>query len=64
MSEGRPKQIDDLWKESLRMVVVLVGACVLFVGIVSLGAVFLTTRVFASPGAKEPLVANKTPVSI
>lgn len=65
MSESHPK-VDDLWKQTLRMVLVLVGACVLFVGVASLGAVLFTTRVFASPAspAPEPPSLSKKPLSI
>jgi hypothetical protein len=65
MSESHAKVEDDLFKRSLRMIVVLVGACVLFVGVASLGTLLFSTRMFASPAeAKEPLVTNKQPLSI
>lgn len=69
MSAAQQKNEDDLLKQTIRMVVVLVGACVLFMAVTSLGAVLFTSRVFASPGADakpaEPTAAAaKKPLSI
>ena len=58
----------DLTKQTVRTVVVLVGACVLFVGSLSAAAVAITSRAFApSPHAAElsqPEPTAKKPLSI
>lgn len=61
----------DLFKQTLRTVVVLVAACVLFVGALSAAAVAITSRAFSSPAsaeltpsAKSDVVPAKKPQSI
>jgi hypothetical protein len=59
----------DLFKKTLRTVIVLVGACVLFVGALSAAAVAITSRAFSSPAsaaelAKPDVVPAKKPQSI
>ena len=64
----------DLFKQTLRTVIVLVAACVLFVGALSGAAVAITSRAFASPAASaaevspastsDTLPAKKKPQSI
>lgn len=55
----------DLLKQTLRTVIVLVSACVLFVGALSGAAVAITSRAFAShtESTPEPATAKaeKTP---
>lgn len=41
----------DLFKQTLRTVIVLVTACVVFVGALSGAAVAITSRAFTSPSA-------------
>jgi len=58
---------DDLWKRTFRTVAVLVGACVLFVGTLSLVAVVVTNKAVGSDvkTAAEPYDATaKKPLSI
>jgi hypothetical protein len=40
----------DLLRQTLRTVAVLVGACVLFVGVLSVAAVAITNKAMAGPG--------------
>jgi hypothetical protein len=51
----------ELAKRTLRMVAILVGACVLFVGTLSLVAVFVTSRAFGSSPDKAPAAQNDAP---
>jgi hypothetical protein len=53
----------DLFKQTLRMVIVLVSACVLFVGALSGAAVAITSRAFAdrTDGTSEPSAAKPDP---
>ncbi len=59
---------DDLAKQTLKMVGLLVGACVLFVGTLSLLAVLITNKAFGpTPSAAEmsaPAKDAKKPLSI
>ena len=59
---------DDLAKRTLKMVGLLVGACVLFVGTLSLLAVLITSKAFGTtPSAAEisaPAKDAKKPLSI
>ena len=60
---------DDLARRTLRMVGILVGACVLFVGTLSLLAVLITNKAFGSstPSAADlsaPAKDAKKPLSI
>lgn len=43
----------DLFKETLRTVIVLVTACVVFVGALSGAAVAITSRAFSSPSSSS-----------
>ena len=60
----------DLYKQTLRMVAVLVGACVLFVGGLSAAAVAIPSRAFSPPGGEtaaelsKPDANAKKPLSI
>jgi hypothetical protein len=58
---------DQLLKRSLRMMAILVGACVVFVGALSLIAVLITTKAFGGPKAENidtPTTTAKKPLSI
>ncbi len=61
---------DELLAKTLRTVAVLVSACVLFVGALSLMAVLVTSKVVAPSGAPEaqksdaPTTNSKKPTSI
>lgn len=54
---------DDLGKRTLRMVAILVGACVLFVGTLSLVAVLVTSKAFgpSASAEKTPAAQNEAP---
>ena len=63
----------DLFAQTLRMVALLVVACVLFVGALSTAAVVITNKAFGSAGADTPAsgtsdtrtaAASKKPTSI
>ena len=66
----------DLLKDTVRTVVVLVGACVLFVGTLSASAVAITSRAFgsraeadapsvhAADASAKPTTSPKKPLSI
>jgi hypothetical protein len=60
---------EDLTRRTIRTVLVLLGACVLFVGLLSVTAVVVTSRaVGAAQGtaaqATDPAPSAKTPLSI
>ena len=71
-SEPQALPTSDLFKQTLRTVIVLVTACVVFVGALSGAAVAITSRAFSSrtestsePSAAKPDVAPaKKPQSI
>ena len=50
----------DLFKQTLRTVIVLVSACVLFVGALSGAAVAITSRAFASHGESTAEASEKS----
>jgi hypothetical protein len=52
---------DDLVKRTLRMVAILVGACALFVGLLSLVAVLVTSKATSSPKDSPPAAQNEAP---
>jgi hypothetical protein len=56
----------DLFRRTWRTVLVLVAACVLFVGALSAAAVFIASKAVSgsSPKAAEIKSADKPPVSI
>jgi len=43
----------DLFRQTVRMMALLVGACVLFVGVLSVTAVALTSKAVGSSAAKQ-----------
>lgn len=47
----------DLLARTLRMVLILVGACVLFVGVLSVGAVLITNKAMGTSGQKAKAVS-------
>ena len=49
----------DLYKQTLRMVAILVGACVLFVGALSAAAVAITSRAFSPAAGAEAAELSK-----
>ena len=51
MSRMNTAPPSDLFKQTLRTVIVLVTACVVFVGALSGAAVAITSRAFSSPSA-------------
>jgi hypothetical protein len=51
----------DLLKRTLRMVAILVGACVLFVGALSLVAVLVTSKAFGAHGSAATAAQNESP---
>ena len=57
----------DLFKQTLRTVIVLVTACVVFVGALSGAAVAITSRAFSSPSSasaeEAPVKAAKTDIT-
>lgn len=65
---------DDLFSRTVRMVVVLVGACALFVGTLSAAAVAITSKAIGAPAAvsaphvvdgdRLPATPPKKPLSI
>jgi hypothetical protein len=65
MSAHNSAPTSDLLKQTLRTVIVLVSACVLFVGALSGAAVAITSRAFASPSGSgatsEPSSASEAP---
>ena len=56
----------DLFKQTLRTVIVLVTACVVFVGALSGAAVAITSRAFSSPSSSssEASAAANTPAVV
>ena len=63
----RQESSGDLMKQTLRLTAVLVGACVLFVGTLSLVAVLVTSRAVGSSGGAEASkteAPSKKPLSI
>ena len=59
MSPQNPAS-SDLFKQTLRTVIVLVAACVVFVGTLSAAAVGLTSRAFAAPASAAELTPAKS----
>ena len=63
---SQPSATPDLFKQTLRTVIVLVTACVVFVGALSGAAVAITSRAFSSPSsssasAEEPAAKAAKP---
>jgi hypothetical protein len=63
-----PARGDDLFRQTVRMIAILVGACVIFVGALSIVAVAVASRA-ASAGAAESRTpdgkaTDKKPLSI
>lgn len=56
-----PASDDDLLRRTLRMVGLLVGACVLFVGMMSLAAVFVTSRAVGQGAATTAAEVDPAP---